>query len=49
VRGRGGWVVSVSGGVDLDTKGVLDAVEENSKLAVIRQTAMGNRQSWWWD
>jgi hypothetical protein len=49
VRGRGGWVVSVSGGVDFDTKGVLDAVEENSKLAVIRQAAMGSRQRWWWD
>lgn len=48
-RARNGWVVSVSGGVDLDTGRVLDSVEEEPELAVIRQAAVNGTQQWWWD
>lgn len=49
VRGRRGWVVSVSGGVDLDTGRVLAAAVENPKLAADRETAAGSGERWWWD
>jgi hypothetical protein len=49
VRGRRGWVVSVSGGVDLETKSVLDTAEENPKLVATREAAIDRTEHWWWD
>jgi hypothetical protein len=53
VRGRSGWVVSVSGGVELDTWNVIERVETNPELAAIREEAFKNvddkAQLWWWD
>jgi len=49
VRGRRGWVIGVSGGVDLDTQSVLDAAEEESKLSAVRDGAVDRSERWWWD
>ncbi len=49
VRSRNGWVVSVSGGVDLDTGSMLDKVETNAKLAAIYAAAIDRSEQWWWD
>ena len=49
VRGRRGWMVSVSGGVDLDTSNVLDQSRTDPQLQKTRKEAFENSQSWWWD
>jgi hypothetical protein len=49
IRGRSGWIVSVSGGIDLDTARVLDRAESNPQLTLIRQQALDDADSWWWD
>lgn len=49
LKRRKGWVVSVSGGVDLDTGSVLDDVETNPNLDPIRKAALDRDQQWWWD
>ena len=49
VRTRQGWVVSVSGGVDLDSWSVLEDVKTDTTLAKTRRDAAGNDQHWWWD
>jgi hypothetical protein len=49
VRGRRGIVVSVSGGVDLDTASVWKKAVTNPRLSSIRTAAAGDTQTWWWD
>jgi len=49
VRGREGWIVSVSGGVDLETGSILEKVQIDPKLTAVRQAAIDPAQSWWWD
>ncbi len=49
LRGARGWVVSVSGGVDLDTAGVLAQAEVNPKLEAARDQAKDVTAAWWWD
>lgn len=49
VRGRRGIVVSVSGGVDIDTASVLEKAVTNPKLSMIRSAEAANSQAWWWD
>jgi hypothetical protein len=50
VRGRSGWIVSVSGGVDLDTWNVLKRVQTSVGLSAVRTTACDeNVSAWWWD
>ena len=49
VRGRSSWIVSVSGGIDLDTGRILKRAETNPKLSSIRQTAFADADPWWWD
>ena len=46
-RGRKGWVVSVSGGVDLDIQTVLETASTNQDLDKI--APISNGESWWWD
>jgi hypothetical protein len=46
-RGRKGWIVSVSGGVDLDVQSVLKTTIINHDLKNIDPEAKGD--SWWWD
>lgn len=49
-KGRSGWIVSVSGGVDLDTWNVLKKVEVNPDLETLRaKQAADAGQRWWWD
>lgn len=49
LRSRRGWIVSVSGGVDLDTWKVLEHIEINPKLAVVHEDSLAESQHWWWD
>lgn len=50
IRGRRGWFVSVSGGVDIDPWSPLERVEEDPKLAAVRSKATLTRdRRWWWD
>ena len=46
---RRGWIVAVSGGVQLDTWNVLEATEIDPKLTSLRLEAAGESTSWWWD
>ena len=46
---RGGWIVTVSGGVDLDTWNVLNGVEIQPKLRQAHKEAKSEAQNWWWD
>ena len=43
------WVISVSGGIDIDPSGVLDQVEEAEELAVRPKHAVEPNGRWWWD
>jgi hypothetical protein len=49
-RGRE-WIVSVSGGVELNSWAVADKSEERPELAVVRERAMPAEETgwWWWD
>ena len=50
IRGRRGWFVSVSGGVDIDPWAPLEKVEEDLKLVALRRKATAaDDRSWWWD
>lgn len=49
VRGRGGWVVSFSGGVDIAPWPVLERVEVGQmERPSYGETAPGAEPSWWW-
>jgi hypothetical protein len=44
------WIVSVSGGVEIDSWSVLEQVEVQTKLAGVRAKATAARpKNWWWD
>jgi hypothetical protein len=50
VRGRRGWLVSVSGGVDLDSWSVLSSVQTSQPLKSIHDRASKKTSgNWWWD
>jgi len=49
LRGRRGWVVSVSGGVDLNAEPVVAHAVTDRKLAAIRDKSAHRGRSWWWD
>ena len=44
------WIISVSGGVELDSWSVLEKVEQRHDLAEVRTTVAAARPDrWWWD
>jgi hypothetical protein len=50
IRKQGRWVVSVSGGVEIDNWSVLERVEPRPELAAVRVTATAtDSDRWWWD
>lgn len=50
VRVRRGWIVSVSGGVDINCWSVLNRTESSSKLSPVRMAASSaDFERWWWD
>ncbi len=49
IRGRRGWIVSVSGGIDLDPWAPLETVTEDPKLIPVRTSSAGTGRTWWWD
>ena len=50
IRKQGRWVISVSGGVELDSWSVLDRVEAGPDLATVRTKATPvGTDRWWWD
>jgi hypothetical protein len=50
VRGRGGWIISVSGGVKLDSWSAVDRIELSDTLSVTSARAnRGGKRNWWWD
>jgi len=50
IRGRRGWFVSVSGGVDIDPWSPLEKVVEDPKLTALRLKATSPEdRNWWWD
>lgn len=45
-----GWVVSVSGGVELDMSSVINEAKVQANVGEVRMSAQaGPAQSWWWD
>ena len=50
VRGRSGWVVTASGGVDINPLAVVQNQETDGKLADARTSALAaSSDRWWWD
>jgi hypothetical protein len=50
IRKEGRWIISVSGGVELDSWSVLDRTETRVELARLRsRTAAPRENAWWWD
>jgi hypothetical protein len=50
VRKGPGWILSLSGGVQVDSWSVLERVESSADLTTQqRQAASGRRNRWWWD
>lgn len=49
VRKGNQWVVAVSGGVDLDSWAVLDAVQPSPRVAVTAVQSAPRGDRWWWD
>lgn len=48
-KGRG-WIVSISGGVDVNSWAVLEKAEVHAELATTRKAATrGDDKRWWWD
>ncbi len=48
-QGRG-WIVSISGGVDVNSWAVLEKTEVHAELATTRKAAAAkNGKRWWWD
>ncbi|MEM7457610.1 MAG: DUF1598 domain-containing protein [Planctomycetota bacterium] len=49
-RGRGGWIVTVSGGVDIDGWSVAANTEVDARMADgLRQVLNSQGAHWWWD
>ena len=51
IRGRGGkWVVTASGGVDINGFEVVEKQRTDANLAKVCSTALaGTSENWWWD
>lgn len=50
IRGRSGWVVTASGGVDINAFEVVENQTTDSKVAADRETALaGTHSRWWWN
>ena len=50
VRKGAGWILSLSGGVQVDSWSVLERVETSAELPAHRRTAITSRhEQWWWD
>tara|TARA_R110002049_G_scaffold309268_1_gene519507 strand:- start:8355 stop:9761 length:1407 start_codon:yes stop_codon:yes gene_type:complete len=51
VRGRSGWVVTASGGVDINGFVVVQKQEIDASLASAKTSAISNsdQSTWWWD
>ena len=51
VRGRSGWVVTASGGVDINGFEVVERQKTDAKIGELRTTAIAAAESnrWWWD
>jgi hypothetical protein len=50
VRRGQNWIVSLSGGVQVDSWSVLDHVETRAELADVRKSAAASTpEQWWWD
>jgi hypothetical protein len=50
VRKGSGWIVSLSGGVQVDSWSVLSKVETSANVAGQQaQVLAGRRDRWWWD
>jgi hypothetical protein len=50
VKGRGGWIVSISGGVDIDAWSVVNNAKVDDSLETIYQKAVDapSAERWWW-
>jgi hypothetical protein len=50
VRKGAGWIIGLSGGVQIDSWSVLSRTETRSELIQVRQDALAEQPSrWWWD
>ena len=50
VRGRAGWVVTTSGGVDINAFGVVQKQKTDDSVGETRRTALASTdKQWWWD
>ncbi|MCG8652645.1 MAG: DUF1598 domain-containing protein [Pirellulales bacterium] len=50
IRGRSGWVVTASGGVDVNAFEVVDSQKTDASVADSRTTALaGASNRWWWN
>ena len=49
VRRGQDWILSLSGGVQVDSWSVLNRVETRAELADTRQAATPKPERWWWD
>ena len=43
------WLISASGGVDINSWAALQNVKENDKLDAVRKASLSNGDSWWWN
>ena len=50
VKGQNGWIVSVSGGVEIDAFGVVENVEPDAKIGETYKEAISHAppDRWWW-
>jgi hypothetical protein len=46
---RGSWIISASGGVQVDSWLLADKPEANESLAPLRKTAAAAADAWWWN
>ena len=50
VRARRGWIVSVSGGVELDPRSVIEDFQQHDALEQVQERAELRRADhWWWE
>ena len=50
IRGRSGWIVTASGGVDIDGFGVVENQIVDNAVRETRETAIASAgETWWWD
>jgi hypothetical protein len=46
---RGSWVISASGGVQIESWALADKAETSESLTPVRKQALASTQNWWWD